>query len=137
QSGLAIDYRTGELTILGAPRFDLVTSLEVVEHVADPAAFIRGLAAALAEDGLLILSTPNRTPHARLALILFAEGTGRIPRGTHDWDKFLTPDELAALVTDAGLEVIDTRGLALSPARGFVVSDDLKLDYFITARGRR
>lgn len=136
QSGLAIDYRPGELATLGAARFDLVTSLEVVEHVADPAAFIRILAAALAEDGLLILSTPNRTPHSRLALILFAEGTGRIPRGTHDWDKFLTPDELAALVTDAGLEVIDTRGLAFSPARGFVVSDDLKLDYFITARRR-
>ena len=135
QSGLAIDYRAGELASLSA-RFDLVTSLEVVEHVADPAAFIRGLAAALAEDGLLILSTPNRTPHSRLALILFAEGTGRIPRGTHDWDKFLTPDELTALVEAADLEVIDTRGLAFSPARGFVLSDDLKLDYFITARRR-
>lgn len=136
QSGLAIDYRAGELATLGAARFDLVTSLEVVEHVADPAAFIHGLAAALAENGLLILSTPNRTPQSRLALILFAEGTGRIPRGTHDWDKFLTPDELAGLVADAGLEMVDTRGLAFSPARGFVVSDDLKLDYFITARRR-
>jgi 2-polyprenyl-6-hydroxyphenyl methylase/3-demethylubiquinone-9 3-methyltransferase len=69
-------------------------------------------------------------------LIALAETTGRIPRGTHDWDKFLTPQELIALVEAAGLEVIDTRGLAFSPARGFVLSDDLKLDYFISARRR-
>lgn len=136
QSGLAIAYAAGELATLGDARFDLVTSLEVVEHVADPAAFVAGLADALADDGLLILSTPNRTPQSRLALIVIGEGTGRIPRGTHDWDKFLTPDELTALVEAAGLEVIDTRGLAFSPARGFVLSDDFKLDYFLTARRR-
>jgi 2-polyprenyl-6-hydroxyphenyl methylase/3-demethylubiquinone-9 3-methyltransferase len=136
QSGLAIAYTAGELATLGEARFDLVTSLEVVEHVADPAAFVHGLAEALADDGLLILSTPNRTPQSRLALILFAEGTGRIPRGTHDWNRFLTPDALTALVEAAGLEVIDTRGLAFSPARGFVLSDDLKLDYLLTARRR-
>ena len=133
-SGLAIAYSAGELATLGDARFDLVTSLEVVEHVAEPAAFVTGLAAALVEGGLLILSTPNRTPQSRLAMIVLGEGTGRIPRGTHDWDKFLTPDELTELVEAAGLEVIDTRGLAFSPARGFVLSDDLTLDYFITAR---
>ena len=136
QSGLAIAYAAGELATLGDARFDLVTSLEVVEHVTDVATFVAGLADALGDDGLLILSTPNRTPQSRLALIVMGEGTGRIPRGTHDWDKFLTPDELAALVEAAGLEVIDRRGLAFSPARGFVLSDDLKLDYFITARRR-
>jgi 2-polyprenyl-6-hydroxyphenyl methylase/3-demethylubiquinone-9 3-methyltransferase len=134
RAGLTIDYRAGELAALSGRRFDLVTSLEVVEHVADPAAFVRGLADAVADGGLLILSTPNRTPQSRLALITFAEGTGRIPRGTHDWDKFLTPDELSALVEQAGLTVIDTRGLAFSPARGFVLSEDLRLDYFVTAR---
>ena len=82
QSGLAIAYAAGELATLGEARFDLVTSLEVVEHVTDPAAFVAGLAGALADDGLLILSTPNRTAQSRLALITFAEGTGRIPRGT-------------------------------------------------------
>ena len=137
QSGLAIEYHAGELAGLGLTGFDLVTSLEVIEHVADPGGFVRGLASALAPGGLMILSTPNRTPQSRLALITLAEGTGRIPRGTHDWDKFLTPDELTALVEAADLEVIDTRGLAFSPARGFVLSDDLKLDYFITARRRR
>ncbi|MCQ4503837.1 methyltransferase domain-containing protein, partial [Vibrio parahaemolyticus] len=88
-------------------RFDLVTSLEVIEHVSDPAGFVRGLAEALNDDGLLILSTPNRTPLSRLALITLAEGTGRIPRGTHDWDKFLTPEELTDLIERAGLTVTD------------------------------
>lgn len=133
QSGLTIDYRSGSIDAVAGARFDLVTSLEVIEHVTDPAAFVAGLAAALAEDGLMILSTPNRTALSRLALITIGEGTGQIPRGTHDWDQFLTPDELTALVEAAGLRVTDVRGLSFSPARGFVVSDDVKLDYFVTA----
>lgn len=133
QSGLAISYRAGELAALEPGRFDLVTSLEVVEHVVDPALFVRELADRVAEGGLLILSTPNRTALSRLAMIVIGEGTGRIPRGTHDWHSFLTPDELASLVEAAGLSVIDRRGLSFSPARGFVLSDDLSLDYFVTA----
>lgn len=132
-SGLTIDYRAGGIEALAGETFDLVTSLEVIEHVATPDAFIAGLAAALAPGGLLILSTPNRTALSRLALITIGEGLGRIPRGTHDWEKFLTPDELTELLEAAGLKVIDTRGLSLSPARGFVMSDDKKLDYFVTA----
>lgn len=132
QAGLAIDYRAGGIeAVEGA--YDLVTSLEVIEHVVDPAGFVRGLAGAIAEGGLLILSTPNRTPLSRLALIGIAEGTGRIPRGTHDWEKFLTPDELGMLLAAAGLEVIDVRGLGFSPARGFELSDSIALDYFVTA----
>ncbi|HSI18474.1 MAG TPA: bifunctional 2-polyprenyl-6-hydroxyphenol methylase/3-demethylubiquinol 3-O-methyltransferase UbiG [Sphingomonas sp.] len=132
-SGLTIDYRAGGIEALAGETFDLVTSLEVIEHVAMPDAFIAGLAAALAPGGLLILSTPNRTALSRLALITIGEGLGRIPRGTHDWEKFLTPEELTELLEAAGLKVIDTRGLSLSPARGFVMSDDMKLDYFVTA----
>jgi 2-polyprenyl-6-hydroxyphenyl methylase/3-demethylubiquinone-9 3-methyltransferase len=101
--------------------------------VTDPAAFIAGLAGALAPDGLMVLSTPNRTALSRIALITVAEGTGQIPRGTHDWSKFLTPDELSDIVTVAGLKVIDIRGLSFNPARGFQISDDTKLDYFLTA----
>jgi len=133
QSGLSIDYRTGGIEGLGSQRFDLVTSLEVIEHVTDPAAFIAGLSGALADGGLLVLSTPNRTALSHLAMITIGEGTGQIPKGTHDWNKFLTPDELGALLEEAGLKVIDTRGLSFSPARGFVISDDMKLDYFVTA----
>lgn len=134
QSGLAIEYHAGELAGLGLTGFDLVTSLEVIEHVADPGGFVRGLASALAPGGLMILSTPNRTPQSRLALITLAEGTGRIPRGTHDWEKFLTPEELTGHLEAAGLTVIDISGLSFSPTRGFVVSGDLALDYFVTAR---
>jgi 2-polyprenyl-6-hydroxyphenyl methylase/3-demethylubiquinone-9 3-methyltransferase len=132
-SGLTIDYRAGSVEGLGDETFDLVTSMEVIEHVTDPAGFVAGLVGALAEGGLLVVSTPNRTPLSRLAMITLGEGSGRIPKGTHDWDKFLMPDELEALLTAAGLRVIDRRGLNFSPAKGFVLSDDLSLDYFLTA----
>ena len=132
-SGLAIDYRSGSVEDLVGETFDLVTSLEVIEHATDPAAFVAGLAAALAPGGLMILSTPNRTMLSRLALITLAEGTGRIPRGTHDWDQFLKPEELTELVESAGLELVETRGLSFSPLKGFAMSSDLSLDYFVTA----
>jgi 2-polyprenyl-6-hydroxyphenyl methylase/3-demethylubiquinone-9 3-methyltransferase len=131
--GLAVDYRVGSVEALDG-KYDLVTSLEVVEHVAEPRLFIQGLASALAEDGLLILSTPNRTSMSRLMMIVIGEGTGRIPRGTHDWEKFLCPEELCALLRDAGLEVVDVTGLAWGPARGFHLSDNKSLDYFVTAK---
>lgn len=133
QSGLAIDYRAGSVELLAGERFDLVTSMEVIEHVTDPAALVAGLAGALADDGLMILSTPNRTAMSRLAMITVGEGSGMIPKGTHDWSKFLTPEELTVLVEDAGLKVIDISGLSFSPGQGFAVSDDTKLNYFLTA----
>jgi 2-polyprenyl-6-hydroxyphenyl methylase/3-demethylubiquinone-9 3-methyltransferase len=132
--GLAIDYAVGSVEALEPGAYDLVTSLEVVEHVSDPRGFVQGLAAALKPGGLLVLSTPNRTALSRLLLIVVGEGAGRIPRGTHDWDKFLTPEELIALIGDSGLEVEDCHGLAWGPARGFHLSDDKSLDYFVTAK---
>jgi 2-polyprenyl-6-hydroxyphenyl methylase/3-demethylubiquinone-9 3-methyltransferase len=133
QSGLSIDYRAGSIDALAGERFDLVTSMEVIEHVTDPATFIAGLAGALADGGLMMLSTPNRTALSRLAMITVGEGSGIIPKGTHDWSKFLTPDELTELVEATGLKVIDVSGLSFSPGTGFTVSDDTKLDYFVTA----
>lgn len=133
QSGLAIDYRSGGIEAVAGETFDLITCLEVVEHVADPAAFVAGLAGVLAPGGLLILSTPNRTALSRLALIGIGETIGGIPRGTHDWGKFLTPDELTAHVAAAGLTVAATRGLKFGPLRGFHLSDDMMLDYFVVA----
>jgi 2-polyprenyl-6-hydroxyphenyl methylase/3-demethylubiquinone-9 3-methyltransferase len=131
--GLAIDYRVGSVEALTGP-YDLVTSLEVIEHVNEPRLFVQGLADALAPGGLLILSTPNRTAWSRLLMIMVGEGTGRIPRGTHDWEKFLSPDELCALLHDAGLEVVDRTGMGWNPMRGFSLTDDLSLDYFVTAK---
>ena len=131
--GLEIDYRVGGVEALDG-RFDLVCSLEVVEHVADVRTFVQGLADALAEDGLLILSTPNRTAWSRLLMIVLGEGSGAIPRGTHDWDKFLCPEELCALLRDAGLEAVDVTGLGWSPSRGFCLSDDKSLNYLVTAK---
>ncbi|HEX4737616.1 MAG TPA: bifunctional 2-polyprenyl-6-hydroxyphenol methylase/3-demethylubiquinol 3-O-methyltransferase UbiG [Allosphingosinicella sp.] len=131
--GLAIDYRVGSVEALDG-RYDLVTSLEVVEHVAAPRDFLHGLAGALKDDGLLILSTPNRTSFSRLMMIVLGEGTGRIPRGTHDWEKFLCPEELCALLKDTGLEIVDVTGLGWTPTRGFHLSDNKSLDYFVTAK---
>jgi 2-polyprenyl-6-hydroxyphenyl methylase/3-demethylubiquinone-9 3-methyltransferase len=129
---LAIDYRAGDTATVEGETFDLVTSLEVIEHVGDPAAFIAGLAQVLAEGGLMVLSTPNRTPLSRLTMITVGEGLGHIPRGTHDWDKFIAPDELTTLLGDAGLRVIDTKGFAYDPVRGGRLTENLSLDYFVT-----
>jgi 2-polyprenyl-6-hydroxyphenyl methylase / 3-demethylubiquinone-9 3-methyltransferase len=134
--GLAIDYRPTPVEQLADTGFDLVTSMEVIEHVADPAAFVTALAAKLAPQGLMILSTPNRTPLSRLAVIAVGESIGGIPRGTHDWDKFLTPGELTALLDDAGLAVTDSTGISFSPATGFILSPNMAINYLLTARHR-
>src|SRR3546814_7870776 len=91
---LNVDYRACGIEDLGETGFDLVTSMEVIEHVTDPQAFIDGLAGALAPGGLMVLSTPNRTAMSRLAMITLGEGFGQIPKGTHDWPKFLKPEKM-------------------------------------------
>lgn len=133
--GLAIDYRAcGVEDVAG--RFDLVTSMEVIEHVADPQSFLNALAAKLAPGGLMILSTPNRTARSRLLMITIAEGIGQIPKGTHNHARFITPDEMQAMMATAGLAVIDCEGLSFSPLRGLHLSDDLRLNYLIAATDR-
>jgi 2-polyprenyl-6-hydroxyphenyl methylase/3-demethylubiquinone-9 3-methyltransferase len=130
--GLRIDYRTGDVQQVKG-QFDLVTCMEVIEHVADPAAFTRALAKRLAPGGLLILSTPNATGWSKLLTITLAEGLGRIPRGTHDFDKFITPERMQALLGEAGLKCLDVEGIAFSPTRGLHLSDDVRLNYLIAA----
>jgi len=130
--GLAIDYRATPVEEVHG-RFDLVTCMEVVEHVADPAAFIGALAARLAPAGLLILSTPNATAWSRLLTITIAEGIGKVPKGTHDFDKFIGPDRMKQLLADAGLKCFDVEGIAWSPTRGLHLSEDLRLNYLVAA----
>src|SRR5690606_5806705 len=132
--GLAIRYQAGELASLGLGTFDLVTSMEVLEHVADKKAFLAALAAHLAPGGLMVLSTPNRTPQSRLLLVGAMEAIGAVPKGTHHWDDFVTPDELRELLAEAGLAMGEPRGVAWSPLKGMHLSDDLSLDYLVTAR---
>ena len=134
-AGLTIDYRAIGVEALDG-RFDLITAMEVVEHVADPRAFVASLAARLAPGGLLILSTPNRTAWSRLLTITLAEGFGQIPRGTHHYDEFITPDEMTAMLAEAGLVVDDIEGIAMSPMRGLHLSEDVRLNYLVAARGR-
>ena len=128
-----IRYYAGELSALALGRFDLVTCMEVLEHVAAKPAFVAALAASLAPDGLLILSTPNRTPQSRLLLVGAAELVGAIPRGTHHWEDFATPEELRDLLADAGLTMGTPRGIAWSPGKGLHLSSDLALNYIVTA----
>lgn len=130
--GLAIDYRAGDVAELEG-RFDLITCMEVIEHVADPAAFLKALAKRLAPGGLLVMSTPNATGWSRLMMITIGEGLGRIPKGTHDFDKFIAPERMKVLLADAGLKCLDIEGIAWSPARGLHLSDDVRLNYLVAA----
>ncbi len=129
--GLSIDYRHGDIAELALGQFDLVCSMEVIEHVADKAAFIAALGKCLAPGGLMVLSTPNRTAKARLLMVEAAERLGMVPRGTHHWDDFITPDELRELLDAAGLAMGQPRGIGWSPLAGLHLSDDLALNYIV------
>lgn len=131
--GLTIDYRACGVETLQEPQYDLITSLEVIEHVTDPALFLGAIARLLRPDGLLILSTPNRTPLSKLMIITLAEGTGRIPKGTHDWSKFITPDDLQSMLHVEGLQSFGIKGLSADPRYGFVLSDNIQLNYILSA----
>lgn len=134
--GLAIDYACGDLAALGLGQFDLVTAMEVIEHVADKAGFVAALAASLAPGGLMILSTPNRTARSKLLMVEGAERLGLVPRGTHHWDDFITPDELHELLAAAGLAMGAPRGIGWSPLAGLHLSDDLALNYIVAVTRR-
>jgi 2-polyprenyl-6-hydroxyphenyl methylase/3-demethylubiquinone-9 3-methyltransferase len=135
--GLEIQYEAGELTAFAARnpgRFNLITCLEVVEHVSDIDSFLSAIRSLLKPGGLLIFSTPNRTAASWAVLIAGAEKIARlIPDGGHDWKLFLTPDELTAKLAAAGLRVETLKGLSWNPMAGFHISADMQVNYIGTA----
>lgn len=136
-AGLAIAYRTEPVETLAASgrRFDLVLAMEVVEHVRNVDAFLRACADAVAPGGLLLLSTINRTLRSFALAIVGAEYVLRwLPRGTHDWDRFVTPAELRHAVEAAGLEKVRTRGMVYDPLnREWRLSRDTAVNYLAVA----
>lgn len=135
--GLAIDYRADTVEALAASGrvFDVVLALEVVEHVPDMAAFVAACGRCVKPGGLLVLSTVNRTLRSFALAIVAAEYVLRwVPRGTHDWDKFVTPDELRHAVRRAGLGGFRTRGMVFNPLdNAWRLSRDTAVNYLAVA----
>lgn len=131
---LPIDYRhtTAEALVAGGESFDVVLAMEIVEHVADPAAFVATCHALLRPGGLMIASTINRNAKSFLAAIVGAEWVMRwLPKGTHDWAKFITPEELTGMIARAGLDPVDRKGFVFNPVSWqWSISDrDLSVNY--------
>ena len=137
QCGLQIDYRhtTAEALAADGEQFDAVLNMEVVEHVADPQAYLSACQSLLKPGGLMVASTLNRTAKSFAVAIVGAEYIMRwLPRGTHEWDRFITPDELEELLKNAGLEPVDSKGFVFNPLTwNWSLSErDLSVNYVTT-----
>jgi len=133
-SGLTIDYRnvTAESLADDGEEFDVVLNMEVVEHVSDPQAYTTACRMLLKPGGLMICSTINRNPKSFAVAIVGAEVIMRwLPKGTHGWSKFITPDELYSLIETAGLKPVDRKGFVFNPISWkWSLSDrDLSVNY--------
>jgi 2-polyprenyl-6-hydroxyphenyl methylase/3-demethylubiquinone-9 3-methyltransferase len=136
-AGLSVDYRseTIESVVAGGERFDIVLAMEVVEHVTDMRAFVDACCAAMKPGGLLVMATLNRTMKSYALAIVGAEYVlGWLPRGTHDWQKFVTPEELEGAITANGLAVTAREGVSYNPlADRWSRSADLDVNYMLAA----
>jgi 2-polyprenyl-6-hydroxyphenyl methylase/3-demethylubiquinone-9 3-methyltransferase len=135
--GLEIDFRCGTLeeTVAAGETFDVVLAMEVVEHVADIDAFVEACAKAVRPGGLLVMATINRTMKSFALAIVGAEYVlGWLPRGTHNWEKFVTPRELAQAIARHGLDVEDEAGVAYHPLRDqWSLARDTDVNYMLSA----
>ena len=136
-SELEIDYQTttAEALVEDGQQFDVVASLEVIEHVTDQPGFIRSCAGLCRPGGLVILSTISRTRRAyALAIVAGEYVLGWLEPGTHQWDRFVMPDELRSFAIDAGLEPAEPRGTVYDAIRDrWVLSDDVSVNYMLAA----
>lgn len=140
ESGVAIDYRHISVEALAAEQpghFDVVTCMEMLEHVPDPASVIRACCALVRPGGYVFFSTLNRTPKSYAFAILGAEYVLKLlPRGTHDYAKFIRPSEMASWSRDVGLEVREQTGLTYNPLtrRYRLVANDVSVNYMMYCR---
>lgn len=138
RAGLAIDYRGEAVEAVRdrGERFDVVLAMEVVEHVPDATAFVAACGGAVKPGGLLVMATINRTLRAFALAIVGAEYVlGWLPKGTHQWDKFVTPEELTDATEAAGLAVIEARGAVYNPLTDqWTLSRDTAVNYMLAAR---
>ncbi len=137
KQGLSIDYRatTAEELVAQGATFDAVLAMEVIEHVPDQARFVETAAALVRPGGLLIMSTLNRTLKSFALAIIGAEYVLKwLPKGTHKWERFVTPQELSGMMRRSGLRVIDRSGVVFNPLTSkWRLSSDADVNYFITA----
>ena len=137
QSELTIDYRhtSVESLVNESRRFDVILNMEVIEHVANPSSFLAACSELLKPNGLMICSTINRNMKSYLNAIIGAEYIMRwLPKGTHDWSKFLKPDELKDLTELAGLQVIDTKGFSFNKFLWkWSISTDFDINYVLSS----
>jgi 2-polyprenyl-6-hydroxyphenyl methylase/3-demethylubiquinone-9 3-methyltransferase len=138
ESGLEVDYQLStveDFAQQNAARFDIVTCLEILEHVPDPASIVASASRLLKPDGLLCLSTLNRNPKSFALAILGAEYILRmLPRGTHEYKKFIKPSELAATLRANGMQLRDITGISYNPiTRNYSLGRDIDVNYLMTA----
>lgn len=138
QSELEIDYRatTSEMLDADGEKFDVVLNMEVVEHVSDVDLFLKSCAHMVKPGGLIFIATINRTPKARALAIFMAENVLRwLPRGTHDYDKLVTPAEIDAALEGTGVSVFDRSGVFFNPlADEWRLSKDMDVNYMVVAK---
>lgn len=136
-TGSIIDYRTTTAEALAetGARFDIVLNMEVVEHVADVNLFMENAATMVKPGGMMFVATLNRTLKAFALAIVGAEYVlGWLPKGTHRWDRFVTPEEVKSALTGSGLAVIDETGVVYNPlADRWSLSPDMDVNYMLTA----